>query len=55
MFKETLSSDTAKKFFDIEKLLRLLEDHYQGKALNQRYLWTVYVFLIWYEEYFVKR
>ncbi|NMB15324.1 MAG: asparagine synthase (glutamine-hydrolyzing) [Gallicola sp.] len=55
MFKETLSSDTAKKFFDTDKLLRLLEDHYQGKALNQRYLWTVYVFLIWYDEYFIKR
>ena len=55
MFKEEFSSDIAKEFFNTEILLDLLEKHYGQKELNQRLLWTPYVFLIWYKEYFVKR
>lgn len=55
MFKEEFSSDIAEKFFNTEILLNLLDEHYNKKALNQRLLWTPYVFLIWYREYFVKR
>ena len=55
LFKDAFTSEAAEEFFNTENLVRLLDDHYEGKALNQRYLWTVYVFLIWYDEYFVKR
>lgn len=55
MFKEEFSSDIAEKFFNTDILLNLLDEHYEKKALNQRLLWTPYVFLIWYKEYFVKR
>ena len=55
IIKEEFSSDIAKQFFNTEILLKLLDDHYEEKALNQRFIWTPYVFLIWYKEYFVKR
>lgn len=55
MFKKEFSSEIAKQFFDTDMLLELLQDHYEEKALNQRLLWTPYVFLVWYREYFVNR
>ena len=39
----------------IDKIIRLLEEHKKGKRDNSRKIWTIYVFLIWYQEYFVKR
>lgn len=53
--KEAFSSEGAKIFFHTNVLLQLLEDHYTGKKDNSRKIWTVYMFLIWYEEYFVMR
>lgn len=46
------TSEAANKFFHTEKLVKLLEDHKNGKADNSRRIWTVYMFLIWYEVYF---
>ena len=43
------------EFFDNDKIIRLLEEHKNGKRDNSRKIWTIYVFLIWYQEYFVKR
>ena len=43
------------EFFDNDKIIRLLEEHKKGKRDNSRKIWTIYVFLIWYQEYFVKR
>jgi asparagine synthase (glutamine-hydrolysing) len=48
---ETLTSDVAKKYFDVEALTRLMEDHRAGKADNSRKIWTIYVFLIWHKIY----
>lgn len=48
-------SDAAGLFFDQERLLGYLEAHRSGKALRQRYIYTALSFLIWYDEYFVKR
>ena len=46
------TSDFASEFFDVEKICRLLDDHYQGKANNGRKVWTVFTFLVWYEVFF---
>lgn len=43
------------EFFNQDKLLTYLQEHYEGKAMRQRYIYTVLCFLIWYDEYFVKR
>ena len=53
--KEMFSRDFAGEFFDTDKLLTLLEDHRTGHANNARVIYTVYSFLIWYEQYFVLR
>ena len=45
----------AKEFFKVDKIIKLLEDHKNGKRDNSRKIWTIYSFLIWYQEYFVKR
>ena len=49
---KTLTSDAAKKFFNTDILVKLMEEHKAGKADNSRRIWTVYVFLIWYHVYF---
>lgn len=50
--KERFSSETAKKFFDTDAIISYLDDHKNGKADNSRKIWTIFVFLIWYEVYF---
>ena len=51
--KEIFNQDFTKEFFDQNTLLKMLDDHYKGKKNNCRKIWTVYVFLIWYKEFFV--
>jgi len=43
------------EFFNVDRVLKLLEDHKKGKRDNSRKIWTIYSFLIWYREYFIKR
>ncbi|MDU7338409.1 MAG: asparagine synthase (glutamine-hydrolyzing) [Clostridium sp.] len=50
--KDAFSSDLAKQFFHTEELLRYLEDHYKGLRDYSRRIWTVFVFLLWYQVYF---
>lgn len=45
-------SETAEKFFNCEELISILEDHYTVKADNSRKIWTIYIFIIWYDIYF---
>ena len=45
----------ANEFFNTNKIIKLLEEHKKGKRDNSRKIWTIYSFLIWYQEYFVKR
>lgn len=46
-------SDYAAEFFDTGKIMRILNDHYQGKAVNARKIWTVFTFLVWYKRFFI--
>ncbi len=52
MVREAFESDTAKKYFNIKKLLKMLEMHRKGKADLSRKIWTVYTFLVWHSKYF---
>lgn len=54
LVKAYFTADYAQEFFHTDRLLRLLDDHYRGKALNQRKIWTVFAFLVWYERFFIK-
>lgn len=50
--KKTLTGEAANKYFNTELLVQLLDDHKAGKTDNSRKIWTVYVFLVWYDVYF---
>ncbi|MBQ2264818.1 MAG: asparagine synthase (glutamine-hydrolyzing) [Oscillospiraceae bacterium] len=45
-------SEAANAFFRTEQLVKLLDAHRTGKADNSRKIWTVFMFLKWYEVYF---
>ena len=50
--KEMFESETAKQFFHSEELVKVLDEHYTNKKDNSRKVWTIYIFLVWYEIYF---
>lgn len=53
--KDLLSRTYVSEFFDQSLLLDMLEQHYSGQQRNQRKLYTVLSFLIWYQVYFPER
>ncbi|MCQ2417218.1 MAG: asparagine synthase (glutamine-hydrolyzing) [Oscillospiraceae bacterium] len=50
--RTSFTSDTASRYFNTDLLMKLLDDHKNGKADNSRKIWTVYMFLVWYAVYF---
>ena len=48
-------SDIAEKFFDVDAINAIFDEYIGGNSDNWRKVWTIYTFLVWYEEYFVKR
>ena len=51
--KAAFQSDIAEKFFVTSELIKLLDDHKNGKALNMQKIWSFYTFILWYEQFFV--
>ena len=52
--KTAFTSPEAELFFHTEELVKLLDDHKAGKEDYARHIWVVYMFLLWYREYFVE-
>ena len=50
-----LFSEIAEQFFHMDEVKRIWEEYIGGNSDNWRKVWTIYTFLVWYEEYFVKR
>lgn len=50
--KSAFLSPAAQRFFHTDMLLRFLDEHYKGKMDNSRKIWTIYMFLLWYDVYF---
>ena len=50
--KQKFNSKTAEKYFDIKRINKLLEDHKSGKKDCYKKVWTIYTFIVWYNEYF---
>ena len=50
--KKKFQGKTAQKFFNTDALVAWLDEHFSGKEDNSRRVWTVYVFLVWYDIYF---
>ena len=53
--REKFQSESAEKFFNTRELTKMLDQHMSEKRDNWRQIWCVFMFLTWYEEYFVKR
>ncbi len=53
--QKKLTSETAGKFFNLDVVDEIWQDYIGGNSDNWRKIWTIYTFLVWYEEYFVKR
>ena len=51
--KESFESDYAKEFFDTTKIVKLLDNHYNGNENNARKIWVIYTFLVWYKRFFI--
>lgn len=49
--EEAFTSDVAKKFFDTDALLEVLQEHINGKSSMQK-IFTIYTFILWYQVYF---
>lgn len=50
--KKKFTGKTAEKFFNTDTLVAWLDEHFSEKEDNSRRVWTVYVFLVWYDIYF---
>ena len=44
--------EKASEFFNVKKIIKLLDEHKKGKKDNSRKVWTIYIFLLWYDVYF---
>ena len=49
------NSEIAEKFFNLDEINAIFDEYIGGNSDNWRKVWTIYTFLVWYEEYFVKR
>lgn len=54
IIKEAFTSEGAKKYFNTDEIIKYLDDHRNGKADNSRKVWTIYMFLVWYNRYFIE-
>lgn len=52
VIKKAFTSDAANKYFNTDELVKYLDDHKAGKADNSRKIWTIYMFLVWYNDFF---
>ena len=50
--KTAFESTAAQEFFNTNTLVALLDAHKAGKADNSRKIWTIYMFLLWHNEFF---
>ena len=53
IIKKIFQSETAKKHFKTDKIIKLLDDHKHNlKIDNSRKIWTIYTFLVWHKQFF---
>lgn len=53
--KRLFASEMAARFFKPDEINAIFEEYLSGNSDLWRKVWTIYTFLVWYEEYFVKR
>ena len=50
--KGRITGETAAKFFNVEQVKAIWEEYVTVNSDNWRKIWTIYTFIVWYEEYF---
>ena len=50
--KKRITGETAAKFFNIDYVKNIWEEYVTVNSDNWRKIWTIYTFIVWYEEYF---
>ena len=50
--REKLFGETAEKFFNVDKIREIFDAYISGESDLWRKLWTIYVFVVWYDIYF---
>ena len=53
--RRLFASDIAAQFFNVDEIQAIYQEYIGGNSDLWRKVWTIYTFLVWYEEYFVKR
>lgn len=53
MVREKFMGEIASLFFKTDAILQLLDDHKQEKAANMKKIWSIYTFILWYEQFFI--
>lgn len=51
--KETFNKEYVSELFNVKKINKLLDDHKNKKKDNYKKVWTIYTFLVWYENFFI--
>ncbi|ADU31295.1 asparagine synthase (glutamine-hydrolyzing) [Evansella cellulosilytica] len=52
MIKVKFNSDISSRFFETKELMKLLDEHRYGTKANMRKIWSIYCFILWYEQFF---
>ena len=52
--REAFTGPSAQLFFNTGELVKMLDAHKKGKLDNSKKIWVVYMFLMWYDVYFVR-
>ena len=55
LVRERLTGAEAARFFNVGALAQLLDEHREGRCSHMKRIWSAYCFLVWYDEFFVRR
>jgi len=55
MVASYFESTATSSFFEKKELLRLLDEHRRGIRSNASKIWNAFTFLVWHEQFFIKR
>ena len=53
--EDFLRAISRKNSFMLKRYRAIFDEYVGGNSDNWRKVWTIYTFLVWYEEYFVKK
>ena len=53
--RRLFKSDIAAEFFNLDAIGAIFDEYIGGNSDNWRKVYVIYTFLVWYEEYFIKR